>query len=66
MLEATPNRWETATALYDAARALPGQRQERLLKAYKIFAEIGAEAELRRARREQDQDGLAGDTQRAP
>lgn len=63
-LEATPNRWETATALYDAARALPDQRQERLAQATRIFVEIGAEAELRRIRREVGVDKPGGGSKR--
>lgn len=60
VLERTPNRWETGVALYDAAKALPARRQEYLRRAIRIFQEIGAEAELRRAERELNTSSLLG------
>jgi hypothetical protein len=65
VLEGTPNRWETATALYDASRAVPNQSQERLGQAIRIFTEVGAEAELRRIRRGMDDGKVAGDPKRS-
>ena len=63
VLERTPNRWETAVALYDAAKALPARRLEYLRRAVRIFQEIGAEAELRRAERELATSSLLGPLQ---
>jgi hypothetical protein len=51
VLEATPNRWETGVAYYDAAVALPHRRAELLARAREVFLSIGARAELRRVER---------------
>ncbi|MBJ6764133.1 AAA family ATPase [Myxococcaceae bacterium JPH2] len=48
VLEASPNRWETGVAYFDAAVALPHRRAAFLARARALFTDIGARAELRR------------------
>jgi adenylate cyclase len=47
-LEATPNKWETGVAYYDAAFSSPESNKKYLARARKIFQEIKAAAELQR------------------
>ena len=47
-LEATPNKWETGVAYYDAAFSSPESKKKYLARARKIFQEIKAAAELQR------------------
>ncbi|HZI11140.1 MAG TPA: AAA family ATPase [Myxococcus sp.] len=51
VLEASPNRWETGVAYYDAAVALPHRRAALLSRAREVFTSIHAQAELRRVER---------------
>ncbi|RYZ35928.1 MAG: adenylate/guanylate cyclase domain-containing protein [Myxococcaceae bacterium] len=68
LLEASPNRWETGVAYFDAAVALPHRRDAFLARAKEIFVEVGALAELRRIDRLQAsaQALLPGATVRPP
>jgi hypothetical protein len=58
VLEASPNRWETGVAYYDAAVALPHRRAELLARARDIFTRIHAHAELRRVERLEAEAGV--------
>lgn len=58
VLEATPNRWETGVAYFDAAVALPHRRAQLLPRARELFTAIDAKAELRRVERLEAQSSL--------
>jgi class 3 adenylate cyclase/tetratricopeptide (TPR) repeat protein len=55
LLEKGPNRWELGVAYLDAAAALPHRRAQFLARAREVFTAMGAQAELRRVRRLEQQ-----------
>ncbi len=55
VLEKSPNRWELGVAYLDAAVALPHRRARFLARAREVFTAIGAQAELRRMSRLEQQ-----------